>query len=34
MKEAILKIPDDKLPFFMDLIGKLGFEVAGELKKI
>jgi hypothetical protein len=32
MKEITLKIPDDKLPFFMELIEQLGFEVAGELE--
>lgn len=32
MKEVTLKIPDDKLPFFMELIEQLGFEVAGEVE--
>jgi hypothetical protein len=28
MKEVTLKIPDNSFPFFMELVQKLGFEVA------
>ncbi len=31
MKEVILKIPDEKLGFFMELIKQLGFEVSEEV---
>jgi hypothetical protein len=30
MKEIILKVPDQKLNFFMDLVRMLGFEVVKE----
>lgn len=32
MKEVTLNIPDNKLPFFMELMDQLGFEVTGELE--
>ena len=32
MKEVTLKIPDNRLTFFMELVEQLGFEVAGELE--
>jgi len=28
MKEVTLKIPDNSFPFFMELVQKLGFEIA------
>jgi hypothetical protein len=31
MKEITLKIPDNKLSFFMELIKQLGFEVTQEI---
>ena len=30
MKEITLKIPEDRLSFFMELVEQLGFEIAGE----
>jgi hypothetical protein len=30
MKEVTLKIPDNKVGFFMELVGQLGFEVCEE----
>jgi len=32
MKEVTLKIPENRLTFFMELVEQLGFEVAGELE--
>jgi len=32
MKEVLLKIPDNKFNFFMELIRQLGFEVAEEVE--
>lgn len=32
MKEVILKLPENRLTFFMELVEQLGFEVAGELE--
>lgn len=32
MKEITLKIPEDRLSFFMELVEQLGFEVAQELE--
>lgn len=32
MKEVTLKIPDNKLKFFMELINHLGFEVSIEME--
>jgi hypothetical protein len=32
MKEVTLKIPDNKLGFFMELIKQLGFEVSEEVE--
>ena len=32
MKEVTLKIPDNKLRFFMELINQLGFEAIGEVE--
>lgn len=32
MKEVTLKIPDNKLSFFMELIKQLGFEVTQEVE--
>ena len=32
MKEVLLKIPDKKYHFFMELIKQLGFEVAEEVE--
>lgn len=31
MKEVTLKVPDKQLAFFLELVEKLGFEVASEL---
>ena len=30
MKEITLKIPEERLSFFMELVEQLGFEIAGE----
>ena len=32
MKEITLKIPEERLSFFMELVEQLGFEIAGELE--
>jgi hypothetical protein len=32
MKEVTLKLPENRLTFFMELVEQLGFEVAGELE--
>ena len=32
MKEVTLKIPENRLTFFMELVEQLGFEVAGEFE--
>lgn len=32
MKEVILKIPDNKFGFFMELIKQLGFEVTEDVE--
>ena len=32
MKEVTLKIPENRLTFFMELVEQLVFEVAGELE--
>lgn len=32
MKEVIIRIPDTKLGFFMELIRQLGFEVSEEIE--
>ena len=32
MKEVTLKVPENRLTFFMELVEQLGFEVAGELE--
>ena len=32
MKEVTLKIPENRLTFFMELVEQLGFEVAGEVE--
>ena len=32
MKEVTLKIPENRLTFFLELVEQLGFEVAGELE--
>lgn len=30
MKEITLKIPDNKMSFFIELVGQLGFEISGK----
>jgi len=32
IKEVTLKIPENRLPIFMEIVEQLGFEVAGELE--